>query len=225
MARAGLVLATLFLVGLWISPASAAGTLRVEYQVTGGSFITPPGAAITGGMYAVEFQALGRSTIVSGPAILKSLSFSGFDTYLTYGDVISTNFTLQLNGEAAGNGTVGSGFRNVASASALGPLALHCSGATCPSGGFVPSVSQFSSLIANAPASGIHINGNNVALSGTYQIVGVTSGFFSISLTGQEVSRVFMAEPQGTWMGLVAIICFAGVGAWSRRPSRAPMGR
>jgi hypothetical protein len=224
MARTALALATLFVVGPWVGAASAAGTLRVEYQVTGGSFIAPPGATITGGMYAVEFQALGRFTIVSGPAILKSLSFSGFDTYLAYGDVISTNFTLQLNGEAAGNGTVGSGFRNAASASALGPLALHCTGATCPYGGFVPSVSQFFSLIANAPASGIGINGNSVVLSGTYQIVGATSGFFSISLTGQEISRVFMPEPQGNWTGLVAIVCLAGVGAWARRESHLSGG-
>ena len=176
-------------------------------------------------MYAVEFEALGSFTIVSGPAILKSLSFSGFDSYVTYGDYISTNFTLQLSGEAVGNGTVGSGFRNAAPVSAQGPLATHCSGATCPYGGFVSSVTQFYTLIASVPTSGIRIQGNSVVLTGTYRIAGFTTGFFSISLTGQEVSRVFVPEPQAHWSVLGAIVSLAGVGAWSRRTRDAVASR
>ena len=167
---------------------------------------------------------MGSFTIVSGPAILKSLSFSGFDTYVTYGDFISTNFTLQLNGEAVGNGTVGSGFRNAARASARGPLAIHCSGATCPYGGFVSSVTQFFTLIASVPTSGIRIHGNNVVLTGTYRIAGATTGFFSISLTGQEISRVFLPEPRGPWRLLGPIVSLAGVGAWSHRQSHLSSG-
>ena len=217
MARTSRALVALLAVASWVAPA-AAGTLSVTYQITGGTVIAPPGGEVKSGMYTVDFDALGSFTIVPGPAILKSLSFSGFDTYTRYGDFISTRFNLQLAGEVSGNGTVNSRFRNAAPASLRGTAAIHCSGGTCPAGGFVPSVTQYGPMILTAPMSAIAINRSTANISGGFQIVGVTSGFFSMSLIGQEISRTFVPEPHAHGMVLAAIVSIGWVGAWLRRP-------
>lgn len=201
---------------LGLAAPAAAGTLSIKYQITGGGFILPPGAAINGGMYTVEFDASGSFTIIPGPAILKSFSFSGTDSYMTYGDTFSTAFNLLLNGEPAGNGTVAGGFSNVEPVLFSGTLGLHCSGGTCGYAGFVPSVTQFYSLLVSAPTVGFTINAAGANLTGTYSIVGVGSDRVSIFFTGQEVSRTFVPEPDQHWMGLVALASIAGLRIWSR---------
>jgi hypothetical protein len=190
---------------------SAAGTLSIEYEISGGTVITPPGGTINGGMYTVEFDASGSFTIVPGPAILKSFRFSGSDTYLTYGDTISTNFNVQLNGELAGNGTLAGGFSNAAPAVFSGPAGLHCSGGTCAVAGFVQSVTKFYTLLVSAPQAGIAINPAGASISGTYQLVGLTSGAASMSFIGQEVSRTFVPEPDRDWLALAALVSIAGL--------------
>jgi hypothetical protein len=135
---------------------------------------------------------------------------------VTYGDTISTAFNQLLNGELAGNGTVAGGFSNAAPGVFSGSAGFHCSGGTCGSAGFVPSVTKFYSLFVSAPAAGIAINATGGSLTGTYSIVGLGSDRVSISFTGQEVSRTFVPEPDQHWMGLVALASIAGLRTWSR---------
>ncbi len=198
----------------WAAP-TAAGTLSIKYAITGGTVILPPGGAINGGMYTVEFDASGSLTIISGPAILKSFSFSGSDTYVTYGDTISTVFSVLLNGELAGNGTVAGGFSNTALALFSGPAGIHCSGGTCGAAGYTPSVTQFTSLLLSAPPGGIAINATGAYITGSYMLGG-TGDSISVSFTGQEISRTFVPEPDQHWMGLVALASLAGLATWSR---------
>lgn len=196
---------------------AAAGTLRIAYGITGGTVVVPPGATIKGGMYTVEFEASGIATIVSGPAVLKTFSFSGSDFTVTYGDVLVTNFTVQLNPGLAGIATLAGGFWNAATANFAGVVGVHCSGGTCPSGGFVQSVTKFFSLVVSAPSSNLSIDGNGAHLVGGYEIVGVTADQFSVSFTGQEISRTFMPEPRPHWLVLAAVGSIAAIEARSRR--------
>lgn len=179
--------------------------------------MNPPGSVVTGGTYTVNFSALGPFTLVSGPATLKSFSFSGYDIYVTYGDTISTSFNVGLNGQVAGNGTAGSGFNNAVSAFFSGPAGFHCSGGTCAYAGFIPSVTRFYTLRITAPAAGIAINGNTANVAGSFQLVGVSSGPALVSLSGQEVSRTFVPEPDQHWMVIVTMVSIAAARAWSRR--------
>ena len=134
------VLAYFTLVTFGTASAEAAGIVSIEYQITGGNVVNPPGSVVTSGMYTVEFSALGTFTLVSGAAILKSFSFSGYDIYVTYGDTISTAFNVVLNGEVAGNGTAGGRFSNAVSAFFSGPARFHCEGGTCEYAGFTSNV-------------------------------------------------------------------------------------
>jgi hypothetical protein len=198
------LLASLLLLSISGDPA-AAGSVEIVYEITGGSFGTPPGGSVTGGGYTLRLQANGPLTPVSGPAALETFSLRGTDQTVYYGNVLTSHFTVVLTKPVGGGGTVASGFRNSALAVLTGPVHIHCSGPNCAMAGFPPSVSQSFPLRNAAMPSGVSLYPSGGRASGTYQIAGTTD-FFSLSFMGREVERTFVPEPDSRGLALAAVV-------------------
>jgi hypothetical protein len=202
------------------SDRANAGTLTITYEITGGSFIAPPGGSVTGGRYTIRLPADGPASPLSGPAVLESFSMLGTDHTVYYGNALDSHFTIVMTTSVSGNGTVGSGFRNGGLAVLSGPMHVHCSGPNCATAGLPASETQIIPLRATAFGSGISLHPGGGRASGTYQLLG-SSGSFSISFTGREIDRTFVPEVGARGLSLVAALVVL-VASRRRRTLRHP---
>jgi hypothetical protein len=190
------------------APALRAGTVEVEFDLTGstlsalgGHINVPPDGTITSGMVRMRMPGTGLTAVSPGPARISAFSLGLTVDALLSGALVTGTASMTQNGVANGSLTTALVYLAATSpfrVSATGTF--ECTGVGCAAFGTFPVTFNGIQTIG-PPASfalgSLHAAGQATARGTLLMMLGSHTAVLGV--VGNEISRTFVPEPGWPW--------------------------
>jgi hypothetical protein len=210
---------------LLAAPALRAGTIEIEFDLTGstlsalgGHINVPPDGTITSGIVRMRVPGVGSMSASPGPARFSAFSLGLTVDALLSGALVTGSASMNQNGVAHGSLTTAFVYLTATSpflVSATG--SFQCTGIDCAAFGTFPVT--FNGIQTVGPPAAFALGSINVpgqarARGTLLMMLGTHTAVLGV--VGSEISRTFVPEPSWPWQAAVLAGCIA-VFTWLRR--------